>query len=69
MDVSTNVTADDARRARELEYGQFVATEAISLDGAPAFNEGDPVPAGHVKKFHLQAAVKKVDEPKASAEK
>ena len=32
------------------EYGQFVATEAIDIAGARAFNVGDPVPASHVER-------------------
>ena len=39
---------DDYRKAQEAEYGQYTASEAIYIDGARAFNAGDPVPAGHV---------------------
>ena len=35
----------DEQRA---EWGAYVATEAIHIHGARAFNEGDPVPASHV---------------------
>lgn len=40
---------EEYRKAQEAEYGQFVATKAIDIRGARAFNEGDPVPASHVK--------------------
>jgi hypothetical protein len=44
------------RSVQAEEYGQFVATGPIDLDGVRAFNTGDPVPAGHVKKFNLDKA-------------
>lgn len=50
-EVSTNATAEDLRKSIEAEYGQWVATEKIYIDGALAFNVGHPVPVGHVKKF------------------
>lgn len=31
------------------EYGKYVAKETIYVDGARAFNVGDPVPVGHVE--------------------
>lgn len=37
----------DEQRA---EWGVYVATEAIHIHGARAFNAGDPVPASHVKR-------------------
>lgn len=43
-----------AAREREAEqaklYGQFVAVEPIYIDGALAFNVGDPVPATHISR-------------------
>lgn len=30
------------------EYGQFVAVNAIAINGVRAFNAGDPVPKSHV---------------------
>jgi hypothetical protein len=53
VDVSTDKTAEDHRQAVEAEYGQWVATEQIHIDGALAFDVGHPVPVGHVKKFGL----------------
>lgn len=46
-------TAEEAA-ARELiaaqvaEYSEYVAVEVIVIDGARAFNPGDPVPKSHV---------------------
>lgn len=42
------LTAEDAEAARTAEYGVYVATEDIRIDGALAFRTGDPVPASHV---------------------
>lgn len=36
---------DEQRR----EYGKYVATEAIFIGNARAFNPGDPVPVSHVE--------------------
>lgn len=36
------------RKAQEAEYSAYVATEQIYIDGALAFNVGDPVPKSHV---------------------
>lgn len=41
-------TVDQAREAQVKEYGTYVATEQIHIDGALAFNVGDPVPVSHV---------------------
>ncbi len=43
------MTAAQFREAVGDEYGQYVATVAIDINGARAFNVGDPVPASHVK--------------------
>jgi hypothetical protein len=41
----------DARRAEQAkEYGKYVAKERIVIDGALAFNAGDPVPVSHVER-------------------
>lgn len=42
------ITAEEYRTAVEREYGQWVATENIDIDGVPAFRQGDPVPKSHV---------------------
>lgn len=44
------VTADDAQKAREAEYGKYVAKGPIFINGARAFNPGDPVPVSHVER-------------------
>lgn len=41
-------TVDQARDAQVKEYSTYVATEPIQIDGARAFNVGDPVPVSHV---------------------
>lgn len=38
----------DYQAAVDAEYGVYVATEPIDIDGARAFNVGDPVPASHL---------------------
>lgn len=35
-------------KAQKAEWGAYVATSAIDVNGARAFNVGDPVPASHV---------------------
>lgn len=47
--VAAGVAA--AREARRAEYSRYVATEAIDILGVRAFNEGDPVPVGHVEGY------------------
>lgn len=42
-------TLEDYRRAQAQEWGTYVASEPIDINGARAFNVGDPVPASHVK--------------------
>ena len=45
-----DLTPDEEYRQQQAdEYGQFVANKPIDIRGARAFNEGDPVPASHVK--------------------
>lgn len=57
--------AEDFAKAQAVEFGTYTATEVIYLDGVRAFNEGDPVPVGHVeRKLVSTDQVKKV---KASA--
>ena len=56
----TPLTADEYRKAQEAEYGTYVAAQAIDIEGARAFNVGDPVPASHVERGVVAAdAVKK----------
>lgn len=42
------VTAAQFREAVGEEYGQYVAVVPIDINGARAFNVGDPVPASHL---------------------
>lgn len=44
----SEMTVEQYREAQAKEYGQYVAVEAIDINGARAFNPGDPVPASHV---------------------
>lgn len=48
--MSTPTTADDLRQQLEVDYGTYVATRVIYVDGVRAFNVGDPVPASHVER-------------------
>lgn len=41
---------EEYRQAQAAEYGQLVANKPIYIRGARAFNEGDPVPASHLKR-------------------
>lgn len=43
-------TAEDRQAEVDREWGQYVATENIFIDGVRAFNEGDAVPASHVER-------------------
>lgn len=53
-------TAAQLREEQEREYSQYVAAQAIDIEGARAFNVGDPVPASHVDSGIVPAdAVKK----------
>jgi hypothetical protein len=44
------VSVEEYAATLAKEYGQYVATEAIDIGGARAFNAGDPVPASHVER-------------------
>lgn len=46
--MTTPATASELREAQVKEYGRYVAVAPIDIDGARAFNAGDPVPASHV---------------------
>lgn len=43
-------TVEEYRKAQEAEYGTWVALTAIDINGARAFNAGDPVPVSHVER-------------------
>lgn len=54
--MSETVKAVDHAAAIAAEYGTYVAIAPIFLNGARAFNAGDPVPVGHVKRGVVNAA-------------
>lgn len=41
-------TITEYEQAQAAEWGKWVAVEAIDINGARAFNPGDPVPTSHV---------------------
>lgn len=47
--ADTPMTVDEYVAAQQKEYGTYVATRAIDINGARAFNAGDPVPVSHVE--------------------
>ena len=51
----TPTTAAEQQAAIESEYGTYVAVETIFIDGARAFNVGDPVPVSHVSRQDVAA--------------
>ena len=60
----------DYQAAVDAEYGVYVATEPIDIDGARAFNVGDPVPTSHVERGVVRAdqvAKRQKASPKAPA--
>jgi hypothetical protein len=46
--MSTPTTALELRAAQEREYGQYIATGHIYVDGSLAFTEGHAVPVSHI---------------------
>lgn len=47
----SDLTPDEEYRREQIaEYSSYVANKPININGARAFNEGDPVPAGHVER-------------------
>ena len=47
--MSEHQTWQQLSEEQAAEYSKFVAKDVIYVDGARAFNPGDPVPAGHVE--------------------
>lgn len=41
--------ARELREAQRREYGKYVAKDVIYIQGARAFNPGDPVPVSHIE--------------------
>lgn len=59
---------EQLRSDRAVEWGTYVATEAIFVAGARAFSEGDPVPVSHVERGVVNAdQVRKVSSSKPAA--
>lgn len=48
MTAPAPATAEELREAQRAEYGVYVATQPIDINGVRAFNEGDAVPVSHV---------------------
>lgn len=46
--MPTPKTPEEFQSEQSAEWDEYVATEAINLDGVRAFNPGDPVPKSHV---------------------
>lgn len=42
-------TVEQYRAEQAAEWGTYVAAEVININGARAFNVGDPVPVSHVE--------------------
>ena len=61
-------TVEQYQAEQAAEWGAYVAVERISINGARAFNVGDPVPASHVKRGVVSAEqVKKTATEKKDA--
>jgi hypothetical protein len=59
--MSAPTTAAEFREALGAEYGVYVAAVPIDINGARAFNIGDPVPVSHVERQVVEAdQVKKI---------
>ena len=56
---------EDFAAAQAAEYATYVATEPILVDGARAYNVGDPVPASNVERhsYLQQGLVRKATDP------
>lgn len=50
MTAPTPATAAELLEAQRAEYGTYVATVPIDINGARAFNPGDAVPTSHVER-------------------
>lgn len=66
--MSAPLTAEQYRQALVDEYSQYVAIAPIDIDGARAFNVGDPVPASHVERGAVGADRVKKTSTKAGRE-
>jgi len=60
--MSSPTTAAEFREALGKEYGEYVAAVPININGARAFNVGDPVPVSHVERNVVEPdQVKKIN--------
>ena len=50
MTAPVPATAAELLEAQRAEYGTYVATVPIDINGARAFNPGDAVPNSHVER-------------------
>lgn len=66
--MSEPTTADDLRQQLAAEYGTYVATQSIDIDGARAFNVGDAVPVSHVERGVVDVAAVAKTSTKAGRE-
>lgn len=51
VSIGNKSPTQELREARVVEYGRYVATEEIYIDGVLAFGKGFPVPISHVEKY------------------
>jgi len=49
----TAAVAEDVK-TQGVEWGTFVATQAIDFNGARAYNTGDPVPVSNVRQYDYE---------------
>lgn len=59
-------TLEQYREQQRAEYAQYVAAEVIEINGARAFNPGDPVPASHVTRGVVRSSQVKPAQPAPS---
>lgn len=58
-------SVEDYAAALAAEYGTYVATQPIVINGVRAYNEGNPVPVSNVEQYGYaeQGLVRRTDEP------
>ncbi len=62
-------TIAEYQAAQAAEWGAYVASSVIYIDGVRAFNEGDAVPASHVDNGVVNPAqVRKANAPSKKGE-
>lgn len=60
-------TVEGYLKEQASEWGAYVALEPIDINGARAFNPGDPVPASHVSRGVVSKASVAATNTKAAA--